>query len=288
MQINKSLIISILLLIIGCKKENSNTQKNNVHDTTKIQKHQIGSTNSDKINDFIKESIVVSCGSGCAISYSPEDITQFNKTIKVKFKVVMYEDQVITDTYYEIYNFFYNQSNDLIKIQLDSNNDDVLKSLSADAQESFRDFGNKLIQNRYKDTISPPIAFLYNKKTDPKTADYQLIETSSIKGLNKYSCGEQKTRYISLPSKSDIRLILIPQDCGDFEYRYYLLTIKNDNVIGNLYVEGIWYEPEDEDDKEITTFSIDEEYNLVVKNQTSESSKLKRYVIKDDGNIIEQ
>lgn len=104
--------------------------------------------------------------------------------------------------------------------------------------------------------------------------------------MEKYSCGEKKTRYIPLPGKSDIKLFLVPQDCGDFQYRYYLIAIKDHKVTGNLYVEGEWYEPDNEEDKELRSFSIDSKYNILVNIQTVDSSKSENYSIKNDGSFI--
>jgi hypothetical protein len=125
MGINKISIIVILLSIIGCKKETLEKEKPIVkNDTTKIQKHQIDSTDHNKINGFTKESIVVSCGSGCALSYSPKSIKQIDNTIKVIFAVKMYEDDVVTDTYDETYTFKYNNSNKLDKIEKEGEGED--------------------------------------------------------------------------------------------------------------------------------------------------------------------
>ena len=62
-------------------------------------------------------------------------------------------------------------------------------------------------------------------------------------------------------------------DCGDFSYRYYLLTVLNNKVIANLYVEGEWYEPGDDTYKEYTRFSIDKDYKIMVITDASENGK---------------
>ena len=80
----------------------------------------------------------------------------------------------------------------------------------------------------------------------------------------------------------------MPQDCWDFPYRFYLLTIKNNKLIDNLYVEGEWYESDDEDNKEITSFSIDENFDIIVKTQTSKSSKSEIYKINNEGKLIKK
>lgn len=127
---------------------------------------------------------------------------------------------------------------------------------------------------------------LYNKKHNPLKTNYKQFKSSTIKNLEKYSCGEQSVRYIELPNRNDINLILVPQDCGDFPYRYLLLTIIANEVKDNLYVEGEWYEPENDTTKEITTFSIDKNFIINVKTQTSSSSIEEKYTISNEGRII--
>lgn len=130
----------------------------------------------------------------------------------------------------------------------------------------------------------------YDKRIDIKTVEYNLIEGKHLKGASEYICDQgDKLRYVPLPNKGDVSLILVPMDCGDFDYRFYLLTIKNDAIISSLYVEGIWYEPDNDDSKEVTFFRIDKDFSVKV-NTTSSGSiqKTKNYMIRDDGEIIEE
>ena len=84
-------------------------------------------------------------------------------------------------------------------------------------------------------------------------------------------------------------LILVPMDCGDFDYRFYLLTIKNNTIISNLYVEGIWYVPGGPELEEITSFKIDKNFSVKVKTISSGSpQKVRNYIIRYDGKIIEK
>ena len=77
-------------------------------------------------------------------------------------------------------------------------------------------------------------------------------------------------------------------DCGDFNYRFFLLTILDNNVISKQYVEGEWYEPGDDSYKEITNFMIDKDYNITIttnaieNGQSSLKEKLK-FRILDNG-----
>jgi hypothetical protein len=290
MKTNKILIfIASLILIIACKK-NISENETNIKDTLKMGSSNSVLSTANKIENTNIKSFVISCGSGCAMTYDTENIININPSSKkVKFKVDMYVDEQLSDTYYETYIFSYDESNKINKIQQEGKNENILETLTPEAQKSFKDFGNGLIHNTSKESdLNKKNTFLYDKKNNPKTVKYQIIETLSIKGLEKYSCGEPKTRYLPLPKKSDISIFLVPQDCGDFEYRYYLITMKNNTVIDNLYVEGEWSEPDSEEDKETTSFSMDKKYNLIVKTQTSTSSKSENYTINDDGKIIKQ
>jgi hypothetical protein len=273
------------MLSIGCKKEEISTRINNskkIQDSVQsnIEKDEKKTVNNDS------QSFVLSCGSGCAMTYTSESVTGNLPELKVKFKVEMYVDEKLSDTYNEVYIFSYGQSNQIENIHFEGKNDSVLKTLLPAAQSSFRDFANGLVKKKIIIIIKNHHQELFITKKNPKTVSYETIETSSIKGLEKYSCGEKKTRYIPLPGKSDIKLFLVPQDCGDFQYRYYLIAIKDHKVTGNLYVEGEWYEPDNEEDKELRSFSIDSKYNILVNIQTVDSSKSENYSIKNDGSFI--
>ncbi|SHE68858.1 hypothetical protein SAMN04488522_101922 [Pedobacter caeni] len=94
--------------------------------------------------------MVISCGSGCAMSYSPENISSNDATIKVKFRVEMFIDESVSDTYDETYIFSYDASNNLEKVQQEGKSENVLENLMPAAQDSFRKFGENLIVNKNK------------------------------------------------------------------------------------------------------------------------------------------
>lgn len=58
--------------------------------------------------------------------------------------------------------------------------------------------------------------------------------------------------------------------------------------MGNLYVEGEWFEPENVNDKEVTLFSIDKEYNIVVKTTSSNSTTSNSNILMNDGKIVKK
>lgn len=82
------LIICFLLVFQCCQCNNEKTSS----------KFEI----SDSIRDF---SFVVSCGSGCALTYNFNKIERNEKSITIKFKVEMYVNEETIDVYYETYRF---------------------------------------------------------------------------------------------------------------------------------------------------------------------------------------
>lgn len=288
---NRIILCLLLSLFISnsCKKEKANAQINNAVKTQDSFKIAHPKENEAVVNNDL-QSFVLSCGSGCAMTYTSESVTGNLPDLKVKFKVEMYVDEQLSDTYNEVYVFSYNQSGQIQTIYIEGKNDNVLKTLLPEAQRSFREFADGLITRNKKINTSKSESskIIYDKKSDPQKATYKTIETSSIKGLEKFSCDQDKTRYIPIPGNPDIKLLLVPQDCGDFQYRYYLIAVKDNKVTGNLYVEGEWYEPDNEEDKEVRYFSIDSNYNIIVNIKTADSSTFEKYIITDNGFFVKK
>lgn len=99
-----------------------------------------------------------------------------------------------------------------------------------------------------------------------------LVLDCPIKNSEDWLCDSENLRFKPLLSINSINLILVPQDCGDFTYRFYLLTIKDKKIVSDIYAEGEWYEPGDEDHKEFTSFTIqnDNTITILTKNQDGE------------------
>lgn len=297
MQTNRifNLVLIIPLFMVGCKK-NIISESQNTND--KIERENVY-RNRDTINipeqNNLKLSLVLSCGSGCAMTYNATKITQTGLNIKVTFTVDMYIDEAESDTYDETYIFSYDDTYRLQKIvKVGDEKENFLETQSDDNQKSFTDFAKELVkkknpiiphENCFKETS---IKLPYSTSINYKSVKYNYLKCNDIKGLQKLACEKENIRYIPLPTKNDINIILIPQDCGDFSYRFYLVTIKNNSIVGNLYVEGEWQEPEDDSSKEFTTFSLDNKYNLQVKTKTNTSLIVKNYIISNNGEIVKK
>ncbi|WP_345954544.1 hypothetical protein [Mucilaginibacter sp. PAMB04168] len=129
----------------------------------------------------------------------------------------------------------------------------------------------------------------YQGTINPEKANYKILPCE-IAGVDDFLCENKGLRYISLPDFEKVNVVLVPMDCGDFSYRYYLLTINDKKVVANQYVEGEWFEPDDDRYKELTTFSIDKNYKIsIVTNQIENgNAKLKEkltYQLMSDGKL---
>nr|WP_294926158.1 hypothetical protein [uncultured Flavobacterium sp.] len=148
MQIKKKYIICILLLfIVGCRKSDPKRGTTDIKDISSVKKPEVILTTFNELKNYANESFVISCGSGCAMNYTPADVTKNSTTLKVKFNIKMYIDEVLSDTYYEIYIFYYDNTNRLDSIKLEGKSENILTTLMPDAQDSFKNFGKNIINN---------------------------------------------------------------------------------------------------------------------------------------------
>ncbi|EDM37986.1 hypothetical protein PBAL39_16214 [Pedobacter sp. BAL39] len=144
---NKILLICLFLYLWPVFKNEANAQRTSkVSSSTKTVKHRTISSGVDYLKKLKEKSFVVSCGGGCAMTYTATKIEKYGPYFKVRFNVEMYIDQVSSDTYDEDYSFFYTKSDKVDKI-LDEQNKNVLGQLPISAEKSFVKFGDNLIKN---------------------------------------------------------------------------------------------------------------------------------------------
>ena len=131
----------------------------------------------------------------------------------------------------------------------------------------------------------------YQRKININTIVYKKMPVTIIKGLSDFACGEEQIRYVDLEKIDNLSLFLVPLDCGDFPYRFYLISSINSSVVSSLYVEGECSEPGKDDIVEKTSFIIDEKSTIIVKTTNKEfeqgKNEEKKYQILEDGRIIE-
>jgi len=112
----------------------------------------------------------------------------------------------------------------------------------------------------------------YNQPLDPDKITYKTLPCE-VEGVEEFLCNNRGLRYVPLPKFKEVDVVLVPMDCGDFRYRYVLLTIVHKKVVSNQYVEGEWYEPGSEEYKELTRFAIDANYKITVTTNSQENGK---------------
>lgn len=132
----------------------------------------------------------------------------------------------------------------------------------------------------------------YSQKIDIKKVKYETSDCK-IEGIDELLCDSPTLRYISLPNFENRKVLLVPMDCGDFNYRFYLATIFENKLLSKLYVEGEWYEPGDDSYKEISSFSIDKDYKIIVTKKSFENDKntateVTNYTIDPDGIFVKE
>ncbi|WP_343681451.1 hypothetical protein [Chryseobacterium arthrosphaerae] len=122
--------------------------------------------------------------------------------------------------------------------------------------------------------------------------DVKWLETDFfVEGSEQYSCGNPMFRYFPLTRYKNMDLILVPMDCGDFDYRYSLLTVLNNKIIGELYVEGLWYDPgKDDKIEEFSSYEISKTGKITVAMEQKLDGNTQKttntyYQIMDDGTI---
>lgn len=152
----------------------------------------------------------------------------------------------------------------------------------------FLAFNNEVkdCQDQFKFSLN---TIPYQKKIDYRNVHYNHLSVKDISGLAEFSCGDDVVRYISIEKSKKLHFILVPVDCGDTPYRYYLLSIFNHQIASSLYVEGEMNEPENYDQPESTSFSINKSSILTVKTRNKGfkgKDMVQQYYITDRGRIV--
>jgi hypothetical protein len=254
-------VFLIIFMVIGCKKSTNDdkTEISNVKKTEELVQKPIEKSKNT--------SFTISCGSGCAMIYYEQNIV----SNEVTFKVETYINEVLSEENLETYIIECDVNGLATKVYLKGDKENILESELPMMKEEFQKYGNNFCSknnikstNQSEDPDLSDVDLIYDKKIDIKSVKYEIL-TERINGIEKFLCEYKKIRYIQLPKKNKVNLILVPQDCGDFAYRFYLLTIFGNKVVSNQYVEGEWYEPGDDDSyKEMTSFKIDKNYKIEV------------------------
>lgn len=145
----KALLISLFIISVlsSCKKKTMQQKIENLPPAPTTAKAPLPSKGTT-IVDVENNSFTLSCGSGCAATYTTEDISQNKTFVKVKFKVDNYLNDELAETTYETYLFYYSNTGEIVKIINDENQNNILDNYIPSAQESFKEFAASLVQDK--------------------------------------------------------------------------------------------------------------------------------------------
>ena len=112
-------------------------------DSTSVQKDEPPKAAVNYLENIPSRSFVLSCGSGCAMTYTAKEIEKEESAFRVKFDVQMYVDEVESDSFEETYEFHF-KDNELDKIVKEGEKVDFLQTQMPESQRSFKEFGQQL------------------------------------------------------------------------------------------------------------------------------------------------
>ncbi|UCA59216.1 hypothetical protein KB553_19610 [Chryseobacterium rhizoplanae] len=143
----KTILASLFLFstLSSCKKK---TLEQKIENLPPIQATAKAAPAKEAIADMENSSFTLSCGSGCAVTYNAEDISQDKTTVKVKFRVDSYVNDEPAETQYETYLFYYSNTGEIDKIINEETQKNILDEYVLNVQESFKEFAASLIKNK--------------------------------------------------------------------------------------------------------------------------------------------
>lgn len=141
----KVILASLFLVYIlsSCKKK---TLEQKIENLPPIQTTAKAAPFKDPITDMENNSFTLSCGSGCAVTYNAEDISQDKTSVKVKFRVDSYINDEPAETNYETYLFYYNNNGEIDQIINEETQKNILDEYVPNVQESFKEFAASLVK----------------------------------------------------------------------------------------------------------------------------------------------
>lgn len=146
MQLHKILVPVIIILFLGCReKTHKRPDQLKPEVSAKENNSKAAANEIYSLTKMPDSSFVISCGSGCAMTYDVKEILGNLSRIEVKFSVIMFEDQEQVDQYFETFVFHYNKDKQLVKIIREGEEESFLETQMPGSQTSFKNFAAHLI-----------------------------------------------------------------------------------------------------------------------------------------------
>jgi len=138
--------IFILFLFSACFacEEKAPVQTNaKSSDSIIVEKDEPPKAAVNYLENIPSRSFVLSCGSGCAMTYTAKEIEKEESALRVKFDIQTYVDEVESDSFEETYEFYY-KDKQLDKVVKEGEKGDFLQTQMPESQRSFKEFGKQL------------------------------------------------------------------------------------------------------------------------------------------------
>jgi len=112
-------------------------------DSIIVEKDEPPKAAANYLENIPSRSFVLSCGSGCAMTYTAKEIEKEESVFRVKFDVQMYVDEVESDSFEETFEFHF-KDNEFDKVVKVGEKSDFLQTQMPESQRSFKEFGQQL------------------------------------------------------------------------------------------------------------------------------------------------
>ncbi|AZA92339.1 Uncharacterised protein [Chryseobacterium nakagawai] len=295
------IFLFIISILSSCKKK---TLEQKIENLPPAQTTAAPAPLKEAITDMENSSFTLSCGSGCAVTYTAENISQDKTSVKVKFKVENYINEELTETNDETYFFYYSNTGEIDKIINEETHKNILDEYFLSAQESFKEFAASLIRDKkikishskgqdssakenYKITTLPfdhedYYSICYIKFNEKECANrypqYSYPENKNI--LEEYGIKDTPSSFFILPKVKGLQPFILAYTDSDVE-GYDLLIATNNKLLSSLQIAEF-------DGETVNDFIITKNFDIELytrKNTTEKRILKKKYKIQPDGKI---
>lgn len=299
----KTILISLFILSLfsACKKK---TLEQKIEHIPPAQATATAFSPKEIIADIDQNSFTLSCGSGCAATYTAKEISQDKTSVKVKFKVENYINDKLTGANEEIYHFYYTNTGEIDKIINEETQRNILDEYIPNAQESFKEFAASLIKDKkieisklkeqgnstnekcrisalpfdHEDYYSTCYVKFNDKECQSRYPNYSYPENKHI--LEEYGIKDIPTSFFILPKINGFQPFILAYNESDVE-GYDLIVATKGKQIAELQIAEF-------DGETVNDFIINKNFDieLYTRKNTIEKRKLKKkYKIQPDGKI---
>ena len=143
MQSKPILILFLFSVCFACQEKAPVKTNPKSSDSIIVEKDEPPKAAANYLENIPSRSFVLSCGSGCAMTYTAKEIEKEGSAFQVKFDVQMYVDEVESDSFEETYEFYY-KDKQLDKVVKEGEKSDFLQTQMPESQRSFKEFGQQL------------------------------------------------------------------------------------------------------------------------------------------------